>query len=332
MNLVEKEDGLIDFIRRENGQATRLRARKALLELAMSYGITPGNWSTHFRPAPISAKVPNPITVRGKKEFWHDDIKGPKLRINKTDPAYAAAAKQVQDFNAYVARQTIAGCDQPRFRRIYSYGDQPGFRYNMGGRFYVNGGGYQQMKGKDRALITINGEPVIELDIRASHLTIIYAVAGIFLDPAHDPYTMAWPPRDVAKAWTTMALGYGDFQKRWSDETKKKLKEKKGINVDDYPIEQVKAAMFGRHPILQDWPTSKLRWPELQYRESEVVRHTVKLLAFDHNVLALPVHDSIIVPASCLMLAKRVLESAFRQKFKMKTVLTIKRNDKTVTL
>lgn len=218
------------------------------------------------------------------------------------------------------------------FRRIYNHGDQPGFAYNMGGRIYAVGGSYQRMPSAERAAITINGEPTVELDIRASHLSIIYAVEGIALDPAHDPYGMAWPPRDVAKAWTTMALGYGDFQKRWSAKTRKTLLRKKGIDVDDYPIAAVRDAMLDKHPILKRWPESKLRWPELQYRESRVIVHAITSLAFNHDVPSLPIHDSLIVPVSKLALVSSTLRHSFKCEFGQMPVLTTKKGGITVVL
>ena len=333
LNLIEHESGFqCGMNRYGNGQATRYRANAALLELALGYGITPSNWSMHYRYAPRPSKVVHPIIVRGKREHWHDDTKGPKLPVNRADPTYWAAAKQVQDLNAYMARQSITGCVFMGFRRIFNYGDQPGFDHNMGGRLYAIGGSYQHLPSNERAAMAINGERVIELDIRASFLTMIYGLSGEPLDPEHDPYMMAWPPRDVAKAWATMTFGYGGFQNRWSPQTKITLLKKKGIDLNDYPIERVRAAVLEQHPILKGWPDSSLRWPELQYRESCAIIDAVCALAFIHGVPALPVHDSLIVPASRLMLAKQVLESSFEREIGSRPVLTIKVNGESTSL
>lgn len=108
--LIEMQPGFIDFHRREIAQATRLRATAKLLELALSFGITPANCMEHYRYAPRPKRVANPIIVRGKREYFHDDeTKGPKLLIDKRDPAYIAAAEQVQALNGYMAGQTIGG-------------------------------------------------------------------------------------------------------------------------------------------------------------------------------------------------------------------------------
>ena len=57
---------------------------------------------------------------------------------------------------------------------IFNNGDHPKFNWNMGGRLYSYGeSNYQQMESADRLRMTINGEEVCEIDIRASYLTIL---------------------------------------------------------------------------------------------------------------------------------------------------------------
>jgi hypothetical protein len=161
--------------RQGEGDTARYRAKPALLELALRYGITPGNWRSHFAPAPRPTAMAHPVIVRGKRQFWDKEDKGKKLPIIKTDPAYIAAAEQVNRINTYMAPQLITGCKHDGFIRIFNHGDQPGFAYNMGGRLYSKASGvsYQNMEKHHRHDMRINGEPVVELDIRASFLTIL---------------------------------------------------------------------------------------------------------------------------------------------------------------
>jgi len=83
---------------------------------------------------------------------------------------------------------------------------------------------------------------------------------------------------------------------------------------------------------MKGWPDSSLRWPELQYRESRAIIGAVYTLAFTHDVAALPVHDSLIVQASKLMLVKQVLERSFEQEIGSKPVLTIKVNGESMPI
>jgi hypothetical protein len=49
---------------------------------------------------------------------------------------------------------------------------------------------YQAMSGTRRRMMTINGEPVAEIDIRASYLTIFLSMHGVQLDATKDPYEL----------------------------------------------------------------------------------------------------------------------------------------------
>ena len=45
---------------------------------------------------------------------------------------------------------------------------------------------YQSMPKEERAKITMNGEPVLEIDVRASYLTILYGIMGNRRQPIRD--------------------------------------------------------------------------------------------------------------------------------------------------
>jgi len=308
------------------GDTARYRAEPALLELALRYGITPGNWRSHFIPAPRPNAMAHPVIVRGKRQFWDREDKGKKLTIIKTDPVYIAAAEQVNRINTYMAPQLITGCKHDGFIRIFNHGDQDGFAYNMGGRLYSKASGvsYQNMEKHHRHDMRINGKPVVELDIRASFLTILYAQRGIAPDPLIDPYTFGPIPREVIKAWIAMTLGYDRFHSNWSDETVEKLKGK-GIDLrKEYPIDSVRAAVIDEHPILHGWPNSTVRWQELQYIESSAIIDAVEVLGLRHGITALPLHDALLVQRSNIDTASEVLADTFSKRIGVSPVFKIK--------
>jgi hypothetical protein len=312
--------------RQGEGDTARYRAKPALLELALRYGITPGNWRSHFIPAPRPSAMAHPVIVRGKRQFWDKEDKGRKLPIIKTHPAYVAAAEQVNRINAYMAPQLITGCKHDGFIRIFNHGDQDGFAYNMGGRLYSKASGvsYQNMEKHHRHDMRINGEPVVELDLRASFLTILYGLRGIAPDPDIDPYTFGQIPREVIKAWIAMTLGYDRFHSKWSEETIIKIgKEGTDLRVE-YCIDHVRAAVIDEHPILQSWPNSPLRWQHLQYHESSAVIDAVETLGLVHDVAALPLHDALLIPSSKVGIASAVLKRAFHGRIGVNPVLAIK--------
>ena len=81
----------------------------------------------------------------------------------------------------------------------------------MGGRLYSQHftDSYQVMSAEQRLKMTINGDPVAEIDIRASYLTIFLSLHGIQL-PEDDPYELPGlgpEHRDAVKAWMVATFG-----------------------------------------------------------------------------------------------------------------------------
>jgi len=274
---------------------------------------------------PPPARVAHPIIVRGERKHWHDDRRGEKLVIDRKELAYVRAAEQVNRINAFIADQDITGCSHPRFTRIFNNGNVDGFTFNQGGRLYALGeGSYQTIERKKRGLIRVNGETVVELDIRACHLTILYAKNGLAFDPARDPYELDDIPRSVVKAWLTMTLGYDRFQRRWPARVGTKLMEKEGIDLASHPIQHIRHATLDRHPVLKGWAGSKLRWGDLQYIESCAMIDAVEELALTHSVAGLPLHDALLIPESKIAAATEVLTGTFEHHVGAKPVLKVK--------
>jgi hypothetical protein len=60
---------------------------------------------------------------------------------------------------------------------------------------------------RKRLHITINGEAVAEIDIKASYLTIYHARLGVPLENHVDPYERAGVERSIAKSWMIHSFG-----------------------------------------------------------------------------------------------------------------------------
>jgi hypothetical protein len=68
----------------------------------------------------------------------------------------------------------------------------------------------------ERLKMTINGEPVAEIDIKASFLTVYHAMVKQPLKGSGDPYTaVAGFDRTVVKLWTTVSFGNSKPATRW---------------------------------------------------------------------------------------------------------------------
>jgi len=304
-------------------EATKFKATGKLLVHAASYGIVPAEWKSHFPRLPRPAAIPHPIVLKAESSYYG---KGKRMAVDKGLSAVQRLAAQVNDINAFLHQQVIEPDNHYAFHRIFAHGDRKAYGWDQGGRLYSMGeDNYQQMKEVERKLITINGKATIELDIKASYLTILHALADIPLPNHPDPYIIPGFPRPVIKSFVTMTLGYDKFHADWSDATVKTFAKKNdGADLRQYAFRDVKAAVLRELPLLQNWPESKVRWGDLQFIESEAVIEAVHTLAVKHGVVALPVHDSIIVPASAQALATSLLSTSFMKHVGAKPTLEAK--------
>src|SRR5258706_1983986 len=166
------------------------------------------------------------------------------------------------DLNAFIEKFDIRGGAHRGFVRIFNCGDDPGFRWNLGGRLYSQEDktSYQQMDNAERLKMTIDGKSVRELDIKASYLTIFHAQEGQPLDftANRDPYALPELrdvtgeviKRDVVKAFITVAFGKGRFPGRWPKKTISSYEEKHGEDLRRYSVRKVRDAVARAYPRL----------------------------------------------------------------------------------
>lgn len=87
------------------------------------------------------------------------------------------------------------------------------------------------------------------------------------------------------------------------------------FNPKRYNLGQVRRRILERHPLLERWRSPigghARDWGDLMYAESEVVIGSMKEL-MAHGVPSLPVHDSLLVPASHQDLAVETLTRQFQ--------------------
>ena len=214
-------------------------------------------------------------------------------------------------------------------RRTFNCADSESFDFNKGGRLY---GDFQDMIREARRNIRINEQPVVELDLKASQLTILYAVTKTPM-PEGDPYYVDGLPRSVVKAIVTAMIGLGHNNiMRWPTESKKRLMDELGGEKQMtyktfskvYPITATAAKVLKRHPVLHHLSPGKLDWADLQFIESEVLISAILQLGEDCGIPALPIHDSIIVPEKDVVIGRMCLSGAFNRKVRRTPVIEIK--------
>ena len=311
------EEGFFGKPVRSGGDLAFFRLTPKLLEKAGS--VARDRWSEHWRAGtlmPVEPKGASLIALRAAKKEGGE--KGAELNFSNDEPNAALALRDLEAANAFLRKAQVEGIAFAGLRRIFNDGDVPGKRWRRGGRFYSLPGGdaYETMGGEERrALIRFAGEAVAEVDISASHLTILYAIHSLPFDPCkEDPYSIPGIRRAVVKAWVTMSLGRAAVESnRWSSRAKQAYEEEHpgGSLSAECKVPQVRRAVIKKHPILHELAENEINSLDLQWHEADILRIAMYDLRKGHGVPSLPVHDSLIVPVSQVELAKRALRRGF---------------------
>lgn len=288
------------------GKAPRYWPSSALLLAATKHGVTPATIATDFTDI-IPTKppaIPKPVQVFAVKQRGKRD-KVP-LPLERLADQGVRIRQGIEDANAFAARHDVQGCLPPRWYRVFVECPLLGGRWQAAGREGV----YQVMPKPERlARITIDGESVAEVDVKASHLSIMHGLLGLPL-PEGDPYEFPAVPRAVVKAWITATLGKGSPVSQWAKKATKQdpellrhaAKEVGRLICDRYPFLRTPAKVVARAAGLDRLshigPPERLLTHRLMAIEAQALTGAMEYLRTGRGVLALPVHDSLIVPQS----------------------------------
>jgi hypothetical protein len=305
--------------------AARFKATPQLLELAAYFGVPISEAKAHF----IAALPKFPLQVRpsSRRNEYGQKLKGRRMRFERT-PQTDALEAEVRELNEFFDGFELRGGTHRGFIRSFNKGDNPHFKWNMGGRLYSQGDdNFQLMKEEGRLRMTIDGEAVCEIDIRASYLTIYHAWFGAELDLSRDPYDLpGFGPeaRDIAKTWFVATFGYDRHLQRWPKIATKDYRERTGRQLGkDFPLRVVREKAIKKFPVLKYWGQRKGTWAELMFQESEAVVATMLRLMREHQCPSLSVHDSLIVPISKREVAKKLLSDEYLKATKAKPQLVV---------
>ena len=293
------------------GLATRFRGTAELISLSQGCGIELSKVKSHFKRKPSLRE----LRLKGMSSRSRGQkVNGRSLRVVESD-ATKSIRQRLAETNSFLIAQKYTGMDFYGLRRIFNEGDHSSFDWNLGGRLYgVGDDNYQMMKKADRSKIKINGNPVVELDINASYLRILHGLRGFALPKANDIYEIEGVNRSLVKAWIASTLGHTSFHRSWSLGVASELR-KAGVEMGpDRTYPKLMPKVLEKFPVLADWPSCGVRWSSLMYQESEALMTTMEALR-DLNIVALPVHDSLIVPKSDASVARRVMTETFEVRF-----------------
>ncbi|MGL4936386.1 hypothetical protein, partial [Shewanella sp.] len=265
-------------------------------------------------------------------------------RFKTRQPALLRSlSNPVQDYNAmwldhsatYLGRYITPFC-----RRIFNVD------LSHGGRFY--GGSHLVMPKAERQLIKIDDQDTIEPDFKAMHYCLIYARAGIQLNPLlDDPYSIDGYTRATIKLASLVLLNSSDLARFKANITKSGSPENKAVMAQyeaDYkrfimrssqgletkqPVkpkvsegfisgmpdhikgDDLLAAILAKHSPIAHFFGSDRIGLKLQLTDSQIMASVISQLAAV-NVPLLPIHDSIRVKATDCQAAVRAMKAAYR--------------------
>uniref|UniRef100_E6VML0 Uncharacterized protein n=1 Tax=Rhodopseudomonas palustris (strain DX-1) TaxID=652103 RepID=E6VML0_RHOPX len=303
------------------GRASVFEATPKLLTLAHQHGVALEDISRHFEQDRGALQLRAYSMWKWSPRSGADSGTAPtKVRgaIVSFEPSARAAEleAQVTRLNDFLRNFTIRGGRFNGFYRGFNRGQEAGaFKWDRGGRLYAYGQDtYQSISQDGRALITINGEPTVEIDISASYLTVFHGLIKAPFDPREGTWErIDIDNKQVAKDWINFSLAKGTELQKWPRGSVREYRAQGIALARDYPIPTVRNAALTAFPALTKLEGSGLTWAELMYAEAEAIMTTMARL-MDKGVPCLPVFDSIIIPLSQVRLATGVLYDAFYQR------------------
>lgn len=220
----------------------------------------------------------------------------------------------------------------PSISAVFSRGN-----FDCGGRLYSivkRGIGWQNLSQEERHTITINGESTVELDFKALHISMLYAIMGIQLQ--EDPYT--YFSSEMRPLYKTLMLRLlnaksinGTLQSiertLWTLQRKPFIlsKEMKFLNA----VEKFKPnwrrlidELMDHHKPIQRYFGSDCGI-YLQRLDGEMMLRILSTLTTE-GIPALPVHDSVIVPRRTQNRAAEVMVEVYRRYMGFDCVVEVK--------
>ena len=291
--VVIADDGLSSTLR---GQQTLIAAGPKILSRIETYSLTLEDLKQDLDQ--------ETILLRAKKT--KSDQPGELLEYEDTKETNRLRA-ELRRINEAIAGLDVECCDpdvdlsQRLLRRVFNNGS-----FEDGGRLY--GGFWQHMKKDDRAdCLEIDGHSFVELDYGQMGVSLLYGLAGK-TPPSGDLYDLSAHgiPTDCrpgikkvlnAMVWATTPLA-------------RMPKGARAIIPKRYTFKQVQDAIRGKHAeVAHLFGAGK--GPRLMRLESDIlVEVLVRLL--DKGVVALPIHDAILVRADHQQQAIEAMKEVFQ--------------------
>ena len=205
--------------------ASHFQPTLKLLKLVRKYGLKKKDLKSHFKKdkPKLLVDVRHPSMSNGRSKVRGRKVRQSNFVGNETYKQEEADMKFINDF---LFNQELDGGSFMGLKRTFNNYTEEDYQWDAGGRMYdIDSDGYQKLSGDERAIMTINGEPVVEIDIEACFFTILSGLVNTPI-PNGDPYEIEGIPRAIVKNWMTISLTKGEMLNKWPPGTPKKLREK----------------------------------------------------------------------------------------------------------
>ena len=277
------------------GQQTILKAGPKLLSRIERFDITRDDMG--------QAPEEEVLILRAPKRHSNSNA---EYQEYEDDKATLALRQQMTDINAWLDTADIT-CNLPqvdpahrRLRRIFNNSD-----FGQGGRLY--GGFWQAMSSDERQEhILIEGDCCVELDYGQMSLAILYGLTGT-KPPEGDLYDLSAEgiPTDYRKGIKTVIQAL-------INSSKVPTKMPKGVRKlipSRYTIKDILEAVARKHPAIYPQMTSGIGM-QLFRKESDILVDVLETLRSE-GIVALPVHDAVIVMDEHHLQATKIMKEVF---------------------
>lgn len=194
----------------------------------------------------------------------------------------------------------------------------------QGGRLYSP---FQFISKQARNDLLINNQKVSSLDLKNSHVRLLYHLSGHNIPINIDLYLECNPynfPKDISRKLNKFILmllinSKRINSKRSLNNIKNEMLSYNNIDYSDYfyktisfhdYIKYLIQQIINSHPDIEMYFHTKVG-VLLQFIESEILINSIIELIKNHNVLALPVHDELIVPTEYKEITKEYIKKNY---------------------
>lgn len=208
----------------ENPKACHFYPTSKLIEKCLNNQIFPDHLDYLFekiKPTDF-VKVRYPSTRDGKHRYKGDFVNQNKIQDTN---GYKKQQIMMEKINDYLWSQSFTNTEFNGLYRNFNNFNDRDYKYDQGGRLCVPGLGYQSLSKENRRHILINNQETVEIDIKASHLSILHGILNMPLEKG-DPYDLGDIPRDIVKQWMTISLSQATPLKQWPVKTRNELIQK----------------------------------------------------------------------------------------------------------